>query len=461
MKKSHLATDYYRRLIKTESELGKERRAREKAEEEVKLLEKELERLKKEKEELEEENEQLKESRKVLAKMLFKGRTKKNPGKPRGGKIGHRGFSRFLPKTVTETVDLTLDACEHCHAPFSGCKRKYSRTVEDLVIQTELKVTRYLIRQYECKNCGRKSSSSSKEFIGRSPFGKKVFATILLYRYRANVPLSKIAEILKELHGLSVSSSGIQKILEMAASEFGGKYEQLKELIKSGKIIHADETHWRVNGQNWWTWLIGTNEATVFATEDSRGHGVAKKLLDGHSGVLVRDGLDSYNSVPGEQQICWVHLLRKAHEYCERERASNEMKRLKDILKADYEEMTTWHKEIHSEKERLRWHEKWKKIFIKIGKEKWKKEDSKTFIKEWIVQHENRLVTFLKDEGAPPENNPGERSIRPIVVFRKVTGGSRSPLGARITDINMSIMETWKKQGLPLLESLPIFAPSL
>ena len=48
---------------------------------------------------------------------------------------------------------------------------------------------------------------------------------------------------------------------------------------------------------------------------------------------------------------------------------------------------------------------------------------------------------------APPDNNAAERSLRPVVISRKVSGGTRSPQG---TDTKMtlpSIFATWRAQG--------------
>lgn len=458
------ATKYWHKICELEKALGAERRARKKAETALEKTLKEKQKLEEELENLKRENGNLKECKKTYAKMIFKGNTKKVSKLKRGGKIGHRGISRPKPseEEISAEIDVELKNCLHCGAIFSGCKRKYEHIIEDLVITSRVDVKRYWIHQYECGGCGKSSTAKSKEIFSQSPFGRKTFATILVYRYRAKVPLAKIAEILKDIHGLTISESGIQGILAQAAVQFGEKFEQLKEMVRNGKNLHADETHWRVNGENWWTWLWGNDQVTVYTTENTRGHGIPKKMLEGFDGVLVRDGYDGYNCVHGEQQICWVHLLRKAHEYCERPWGTTQMKKLKDLLKEAYAVTTKWHREEHTDDERLQYHSKKRQELIDLSKQKkWTGKDVKTFLEEWIVQHKDRLMTFLKYQGASPENNPAERAIRPMVVFRKITGGSKSAAGAKITDINMSIMETWKKQNLPFMQSLPVFGLSL
>jgi transposase len=63
----------------------------------------------------------------------------------------------------------------------------------------------------------------------------------------------------------------------------------------------------------------------------------------------------------------------------------------------------------------------------------------------WHFQHE--LLTCLTQPGVPPDNNAAERAIRPLVVARKVSGGTRSPRGSA-TRMNLyTLAATWTAQG--------------
>ena len=52
-------------------------------------------------------------------------------------------------------------------------------------------------------------------------------------------------------------------------------------------------------------------------------------------------------------------------------------------------------------------------------------------IKNRIARHQDDLLTFLTHPEGAPTNNLAERALRPIVLVRKTTGGSRSWDGAR------------------------------
>ncbi|MBI4130425.1 transposase, partial [Candidatus Roizmanbacteria bacterium] len=51
-------------------------------------------------------------------------------------------------------------------------------------------------------------------------------------------------------------------------------------------------------------------------------------------------------------------------------------------------------------------------------------------------------------------NNHAERVIRPLVVTRKISGGSRSVQGAQTHMVNMSVFQTIKLKNQPLTPTL-------
>jgi len=462
MKKTsrNLASQYFFRLKDTEKKLGQSERKRKKAENELEKLKQENDELKEKLKEKDEELSKEKDKNKIYTKMLFKEKVK-NPGKKkRGGQKGHKGFSRGRPaeESIKEQIEVKLEICPECGNELQGCKRKYSRIIEDIIIEPQKSIIEYIIHQYECKGCKKTISAKPHNKVSKTPFGKQTFAYILFHRYRLKTPIAKIVEALNEIYGMNISEGGVQNILKQASIQFKNKYKQLVELIKSKKIIHADETGWRVNGENWWTWLFADDEISLFSIENGRGKGVPEKFFDGYEGMIVRDAYGAYNYAgKGEQQICWVHMLRKAHEYSKKENASKEMLELKNWLKKQYEEMMKFHKEDHLDQERLKYYEKMMKKFKRKRKRKWKYKDTETFNKVWLIRHQNRILTFLKYKKTPADNNLAERAIRPFAVFRKISGGSKSPVGAKITGINMSIVETYAKQGFSIIQNLPVF----
>ena len=58
------------------------------------------------------------------------------------------------------------------------------------------------------------------------------------------------------------------------------------------------------------------------------------------------------------------------------------------------------------------------------------------------------LFTFLEHPEAPPDNNGSERDLRPMVVYRKVTGGFRSTWGPDLCAAVQSVVGTAARRGI-------------
>jgi hypothetical protein len=58
------------------------------------------------------------------------------------------------------------------------------------------------------------------------------------------------------------------------------------------------------------------------------------------------------------------------------------------------------------------------------------------------------LFVFVAVPGVPAHNNLAERSVRPLVVARKISGGTRSPKGSATRMGLASLFGTWIAQHL-------------
>ena len=67
------------------------------------------------------------------------------------------------------------------------------------------------------------------------------------------------------------------------------------------------------------------------------------------------------------------------------------------------------------------------------------------------MKHRGNLFVFVQHPDVPSDNNAAERAIRPFVVLRKVSGGTRSKLGSDTQAILLSLFGTWALRGLDTL----------
>ena len=70
-----------------------------------------------------------------------------------------------------------------------------------------------------------------------------------------------------------------------------------------------------------------------------------------------------------------------------------------------------------------------------------------------ILKHLHELFVFVEDLAVPGDNNLAERSLRTVVIARKISGGTRSPEGSTRRMGLMSLFKTWSAEGRPALKT--------
>jgi transposase len=64
-----------------------------------------------------------------------------------------------------------------------------------------------------------------------------------------------------------------------------------------------------------------------------------------------------------------------------------------------------------------------------------------------LLNRFSTLWTFLSVEGVEPTNNLAERGLRPVVILRKLSGGSQSEWGVSFTERLMTVVCTLKQKA--------------
>jgi len=72
-----------------------------------------------------------------------------------------------------------------------------------------------------------------------------------------------------------------------------------------------------------------------------------------------------------------------------------------------------------------------------------------------VLRHQDELFQFVLVPGLPADNNLAERSIRPLVIMRKISGGTRSAEGTKTRLTLACLLHTWAARNLnPFSECL-------
>lgn len=372
--------------------------------------------------------------RKQLLTYLYKPNHPSTDRKPRGKKRGALAFHRPQPKDeeVTDTSSFPLHICPTCEHKLGEPAETIIRFEEDIDLAPRKITKKFIIHRYWCSFCKDVVKSSHVPAIHR--IGLNVLGYILYARYRLRLPLEKIKESLLDLHNFRISEGEITEKLQEAEELFGKDYQAIIELIQEAKIVHADETGWRMEGESWWLWVFTTSQGvTRYVLDMSRGGGIAQQALGTKKDrVIISDGYAVYAKLAGDKQQCWVHLLRVA---------KNASQQLYGDLAKLYIELGTALTQPIKDRDPPYFEGR----LTEIKNKDYDGVPAKK-VQGRIARHFFQLLTCLHYEGVLPENNTAERALRSQVVMRKIFGGSRSMNGAHAHEVNTSVLETLRKQ---------------
>ena len=403
----------------------------------MRFLREEVILLREENKSLRKEIEELREVIKEKSVPSFVKKEVKEEPKQSGQKEGHDGYSRHIPERIDEIKEHKLDKCPICGEPVSDTQEIRERVIEDIE-QPKIKVTKHLIHRCYCKNCDKIVEPEIYGALSNSRFGLRLMILVLILKLDCRIPSNKITSLLSSVFGIKISDGEIYNILKKLSETFGDYYSELEEKIKEALTKHIDETSWRINGQNNWLWIFINNEVALYVVEKQRSSDVPIKVLGNQEGKFVTsDRFSAYNVLVEKtgclQQICWTHLIRNSKDLTEHyEEAKYIHKRMKYIYKKAKERRT-------SKEKLLSW-------IDLIGSRTYTSKEVFKFVKSICRNHREDLFRFVDNPEINSSNNLAEQGLRPAVVIRKVSGGSRSEDGAETTARLLSVLQTIKLQ---------------
>jgi transposase len=387
--------------------------------------------------------EELEELVKEKSKPSFVKEDVKEEPKVSGQKEGHKGDSRHIPERIDKIKPLDSEECKYCGEKLSGIQNVRARTVTE--IQVNVINTQYIIHGRYCKNCGKIVEPDVTEALPNARFGLKLMLLIMMLKLGTRMPSNKITEFF-QLFGLEISDGEIYNILNILKASFGDYYETLVKKMQEAATKHIDETSWRINGQNNWLWIFINKEVALYVIEKQRSSEVPIKVLGNQEGKFVTtDRHSAYNVLVEEtgclQQVCWTHLIRNSKDLSENYKEAKYIhKRMKYIYRKAKEGKT-------SKEKLLSW-------IDLIGSRGYTSKEVFGFVKSICRNHREELFRFVDNPEVDPSNNLAERGIRPAVVIRKVSGGSRSENGAETTAKLLSVMQTMKTQEGNIIDNM-------
>ena len=364
---------------------------------------------------------------------------------------------REVPSVV---VEHALTTCPDCGSRLGGVHVGRTRQVVDLPPPPAVVVTEHQVQRGWCSACARWHEAPldlGGQTLGQGRLGVGLAGVVAHLRTTLRLPLRSIQRYLADLHGLRVSVGALVDLLHRVAARGTPTLERIQAAARQRAVVQADETGWREDGHNGYVWALSTPEGErVLEFHRSRAGAVANTLLgDDFAGVLVSDFYGGYNDTPGgRHQRCWVHLLRDVRALAE---AHANGLRLVDLeVRAWTGAVRTLWQQVRAARrhppptaaQRDQLAHDLEDEVAALGAQFVTARGHPCRALAWRLWHfQHELLTCVCQPAVPPDNNAAERALRPLVVMRKISGGTRSPRGSTTRLALASLAATWTAQG--------------
>ncbi len=367
-------------------------------------------------------------------------------GRKPGKVYNHKRTTRLIdiPNTpdVTVTAEFNPSNGNTDIAETGSC---IERVITDFRI--EKAVTRYIFIEYQDLGTGEVFLGSHQDVPDVGIFGKNIVATANFLHFEHRVTLKGVADIFTNVYDIPMSAPTVLELCNRAVNNATPVYEDIHARLQKSPVANADETGSNQNGRSEWLWGFFTPFLAFFVFNKQRGGDIVERVLKDFKGILGCDGWGTYKVFSEDHGIllqrCWAHLIREVKKNCKGKKDLNDayawicdmfaeiqrLRRIKSqkIRQEGYDklvaEMDQWCQIYYT-------HDNMKEIVNKVrnGKEFW--------------------FTCVLHPEVEPTNNSAERGLRKFVVIEKIIGCLRSEQGKRNMQVMLSVLQTWRLQGL-------------
>jgi len=350
--------------------------------------------------------------------------------------------------------------CPDCHSPeLQPVSQLHQHVQEDIVLEPRTVVTCFAHQQAHCSRCDKNVWLAGPGEMPGAYIGPAAKATAAYLRYQLNVPDRKISQFFSDFFGLKFVPASAYGFERQAVRRGLPLYEDLRQKIRALSVAHADETSWRHDGNPYWAWYAGNADLAFFHLDPHRSAEAAQTVFgERFEGTLVADAYASYNGVhPKERQSCLAHIKTKAKEL-EQELALLKGKAIDADARQFCQNIQGWVRttcQAHHRLCRGRWQAKSAKRKGQALRRKLRAlcraplryPKAEAFRKRLLGPEQKLLLTCFRRQHVPPTNNQAERSLRPLVIMRKIVQGTRSDKGLENHSVLRSLFETARRQG--------------
>ncbi len=401
-------------------------------------------------------------------------------GRKPGKQPGAPGVSRSLSDDWDELVLIEPHSCEGCGASLAagGVHARERRQVVDAPQAPPVEITEYQRISKICPGCGTVTSPSwdgdavpvaHAETLAApgSPvrIGPEVCARAALLTCAHYLPVGRSRQLLEALTATGVSTGFLAGVRGRAARRLERNFlAHMRKLLAGAPVLHADETPGRAASALSYVHVACTEYLTLMHVGDRSAKTIDNGgVLTEYTGVLVRDGYAGYIHLPAVHAWCAAHLLRDlrsvsdadpdhqqwalamvgvlldAHHAATQARAAG-ADALDPAVLADIRNRylgALAHGNDENRRQETELAAKARTLITRFGR------------------YEDMILRFATDLSVPFTNNEAERTLRPVKIQQRTSGGCwRTVQGLADFAIVHSYLDTANKWGINKLDAL-------
>jgi transposase len=370
----------------------------------------------------------------------------------RGGQYGHTKFSRqpFEPHEVDEVVEYELKDKDAV-----GLK-----PLDEWFVIQQIELPEKMYRVIEHRARKYLDPVTGKVHIAPMPdeirkgglFGADITAAVAFMKGSCHMSYTTIQQFFKELFELDISRGMLCKATQKVSDSLRPVYERLLERLPTERQIGVDETGHHDEGRLHWTWCFDAPDYSLFRIDESRGSGVLERMLGkDFAGIICADYWGAYRKYARlfdvRVQYCMAHLIREI-----RFLAEHSIKKLSRWGHHLLEWLKKLFKTLHcrgryTAKSFSLAMERIKEGFLNRVRRPPDHKLAKKLARRFKGKAAEDYFRFLTEPKLEPTNNGTERQIRPVVIDRRITQGTRGYTGMRWCERIWTALATCKKQN--------------
>jgi transposase len=374
------------------------------------------------------------------------------------------------------------DRCPECERG-NVYEQKEPKTLVRMVGQAPLAATVYSLERLRCGACGQVFTAQEPDGVGPEKYDETAAAMIAQLKYGSGIPFYRL-ERLEDQLGIPLPAATQWEIVEEAAELIKPVRDELIRQAAQGEVLHNDDTSMRVlklerePGDErtgvFTSGIVSTAEgrqiALYFTGRQHAGENLAEvlnqRVADLPPAIQMCDALSrNVPKLPPGMDIllanCLAHGRRQVVEVAAN--FPDECRYVLETLGRVYGHDAEARMRGLSADERLQFHQersgpvmdelhRW--LERQFAEHKVEPNSGLGKAITYLLRHWRPLTLFLREAGAPVDNNIVERSLKRAVLHRKNALFYRTLNGAHVGDLFMSLIHTCQLCGANSFEYL-------